>query len=198
MNISNDISNELKTQQFKRKIMSELNNETLEKAYSLGAIQRKRKIDNPLKLLWGLLIYANQNISIRLLSFIASTLELGSISDRAWSKKMLKANEWLKYILQSLCSKLNIVNDSKRKIKIVDSSAIIQTGKERNEIRIHTCYLLNKSRIEEVKITDKHVAESFKHHTIEEHDIMIGDRGYGRAKAVEYVTSKKADILVRI
>jgi len=198
MNINNDILNESKIQYFKEKIIKEIDISALQKANELGAMQRKRKITEPLNLIWALLIYANGRISIRILSVIAAILGIGSITDRAWSKKMLNAKEWLKCILSNMSSKLSIKDTSKkRKIKIVDCSTIVQTGKEQNGVRVHTCYSLNEGIMEEVHLTDKYVAESFEHYNIEKGDIMIGDRAYGKSKAIEYVVRKKADILAR-
>ena len=199
MNIVNNISNELKIQSFKDKIIKEIDLTTLQKAKELGAIQRERKITEPLNLIWALLIYANEKISIRILSVIATILGIGSISDRAWSKKMLNTKEWLKYIVCKMSSKLNVRDITlKRVIKIVDCSRIAQTGKERNEVRVHTSFNLNEGLIDEVHLTDKHVAESFEHYEIEQGNIIIGDRAYGKSKVIEYTASRQADILARM
>jgi len=199
MNIVNNISNELKIQSFKEKILKEIGLPTLQKAKELGAIQRERKITEPLNLIWALLIYANEKISIRVLSVIATILGIGSISDRAWSKKMLNTKEWLKYIVGKMSNNLNIrTTTEKRIIKIVDCSTIVQTGKGQNEVKVHTCFNLNKGVVAEMHLTDKHVAESFEHYTIEKGDVVIGDRAYGKSKAIEHVVGKEADILARL
>ena len=83
-------------------------------------------------------------------------------------------------------------------VLLVDASTICQDVKGQKQQRIHTCYSLNKNRICEVKVTDKHVAESLKHFSIKKDDLVMADAGYGTAQNYIYAQEKKADVILRI
>ena len=203
MNIKNNIPKKEKIQEqekkFNEKILKHLPKDIEEKAVELGVIERKREIKNAKDLLKMLMIYANEKISIKILSFIASALKIAEISDRAWSKKILKTTEWLKYILNGILGKIQKTPvKNKRKIKLIDCSTILQIGKEQNQARMHTCFNLNIGTVEQVELTDHHVAEGINHYKIDAGDIIIGDTGYCRAKSISQIVTQKADAIIRM
>ena len=85
-----------------------------------------------------------------------------------------------------------------RSVKIGDGTQAKQMGEEGENIRVHMCYSLTKSHMEEVHVTDEHTAESFALFTINPGDIYIGDAGYGKGKNLEYIVSHQADALLRV
>jgi len=59
-------------------------------------------------------------------------------------------------------------------------------------------YNLTRGAMEEIKVSDHHTAESVEHHKIRAGDIYIADMGYGKARAIEYITTHKADVIIRV
>lgn len=60
------------------------------------------------------------------------------------------------------------------------------------------CYSLNQDWMYEVKLTDKHTAESLTHFSIKKDDLVIADAGYGTAHNYIYVQEQQADAILRI
>ena len=80
----------------------------------------------------------------------------------------------------------------------MDASVVRQNGKKQEQQRIHTCYSLNKNRMYEIKVTDKHTAESLTHFSLKKDDLVIADAGYGTAHNYIYAQEKQADVILRI
>ena len=81
---------------------------------------------------------------------------------------------------------------------LVDASVICQNGKKQEQQRIHMCYSLNHNRMYEVKVTDKHTAESLTHFSIKKDDLVMANAGYGTAHNYIYTQEQQADVILRI
>jgi hypothetical protein len=60
------------------------------------------------------------------------------------------------------------------------------------------CYNLTEGVMDDVVVTDKHVAESFALFTMRPDDIYIADAGLGIGKNLQYAVSHQADALLRV
>ena len=58
----------------------------------------------------------------------------------------------------------------------MDASVVRQNGKKQEQQRIHMCYSLNQDRMYEVKVTDKHTAESLTHFSLKKDGPCNGRR----------------------
>ena len=208
MNLQND-SNKLNKdlqevfERWNKKILPFLPNCLDELARQTGAIQRKRGIDSAIDLLKILFLYACSNISFRLLAAASCALGICNISDTALRKHFTKSANFLHEILNSMLSsflpKADISVFGKIKnVLLVDASVVRQDGKNQEQQRIHTCYSLNKNRMCEVKVTDKHTAESLTHFSFKKDDLVIADAGYGTAHNYIYAQEQQADVILRI
>lgn len=153
------------------KILPFLPEDLDELALKIGAIKRKRGIYSALDLLKILFLYACSNISFRILAAVSCALGISHISDTDWRKRFSKSanflHEILHFMLSSFLHQAEISDYGKIKnVLLVDASIICQVGKEQKQQRIHTCYSLIENRIYEVKVTDKHTAESLTHFSI--------------------------------
>lgn len=187
---------------FSSEIISMLPQNIEETAREYNALIRKRGVKSAAGLLQILMIYASAHISIRVLSLVAAQLGIGKISDTAWSKQINKSVLWLTFLLQYSITQIIVPKESfmlsGRNVYLIDASNIRQLGKDGMNCRIHMCYDLKNGRMKEVKVTDHHTAESFKHFNMEKDDIFIADAGYGRAPLYEYALLKEADVIFRI
>lgn len=50
-----------------------------------------------------------------------------------------------------------------KNVLLVDASIVRQTGIGQEQERIHLCYSLNQNRMNQIKVTDHHTAESLTH-----------------------------------
>ena len=80
----------------------------------------------------------------------------------------------------------------------MDASVIRQNGKQQKQQRIHLCYSLNENRMKQVKVTDRHTAESLTHFSMKKGDLVMADAGYGTAQNFIYAQEQGADVILRI
>jgi hypothetical protein len=120
------------------------------------------------------------------------------------AKKIVKCDTWLTYILGEAMPKLSPAETGqrhKREIKLLDGSMFVQEGRKGKKggksLRLHMCYNFTNAMMENVELTDERTAESVKVLPINPDDIILGDAGFGKGNAVEYVASKQADALFR-
>ncbi len=138
-----------------------------------------------------------------MLAAAACALRICTISDTAWRKQFSKAAPFLREILHSLLSALLPEADlpalaGVKNVLLVDASVIRQEGKQQEQQRIHLCYSLNENRMKQVKVSDKHTAESLAHFSIEKGDLIMADAGYGTAQNYIYAQEQGADTILRI
>ena len=184
------------------KIKTMLPRDLEESAKREGALLRKRGVKSAYDLLKLMLIYAVSTMSMRMLSLSASSLKLADISDTAIRKRFVKSVAWLTYLLNSLLPKPIIQKEKQQELKktvhIIDSSNVVEAGKSGRVLKIHMSYNLNIASMDEVKITDKHTAESFAHYTIQKGHIYLADSGYGKAQLYDYIIKRGGDALLRL
>ena len=134
-----------------------------------------------------LFLYACSKFSFRILAFAACVLGISNISDTAWRKQFSKSVPFLHEILHSMLSSFISFKTDKSVLKeiknvlLVDASVIRQEGKQQEQQRIHRCYSLNQNRMQQIKVTDKHTAESLTHFSMGKNDLVMADAGYGTA-----------------
>jgi len=172
-------------------------------ARETGILQRKRGISSITDLLKVLFLYAVSGISFRMLSAAAKALRISDISDTAWRKQFHASTSFLKKLLQSLlCDFLpetpSAIYKRNKNVFLVDGSILRQQGKEYRQQRIHFCYCLNRNRVEQIKLTDTHIAESLRVFSMGKDDLILADAGYGTAKNYAYSQEQKADVILRI
>ncbi len=79
--------------------------------------------------------------------------------------------EILHYLLPSFFPEPDKSGPGKPKnVFLVDASVVRQNGKKQEQQRIHMCYSLDHDRMYEVKVTDKHTAESLTHFRVDNKD----------------------------
>lgn len=189
------------SQTWEQKILSHLPKNLDSIAQNSGIIKRKRSISSAVQLLKILFLYAASGLSFRLLATAAYGLGISDISDTAWRKKCSKAAPFLQDVLQQLLSSLYLPCSTKNEHKnvlLIDASLIRQQGKQQYQQRIHTCYSLNQNRIQQIRITDYHIAESFRTFSFQKEDLILADAGYGRAGNYAYAMEQGCDVIIRI
>lgn len=184
------------------KISPHLPGQLDELAEQTGALRRKRGIHSAVDLLKVLFLYACSNLSFRILAVAACALGISNVSDTAWRKHFSKAVPFLHEILHRMLSDLFAPADTLaqrvKNVLLVDASIIRQQGAAQEQQRIHLCYSLNQNRMQQIKVTDHHTAESLSHFSMGKGDIVMADAGYGTAKNYIYAQEQQADVILRI
>ena len=154
-------------------------------------------------LLKMLFLYTCSSISFRVLAAAAYALGISDISDTSWRKHFSKSScflyEILHFLLSSFLSKPDTSGFERTKnVLLVDASVVRQNGKKHEHQRIHMCYSLNQDCMYEVKVTDKHTAESLTHFSLKKDDLVMADARYGTAHNYIYAQEHQADVILRI
>jgi len=192
---------EFLSRQWQEKIANHLPQNLEETAKKYGVIIRKRGIQSAVDLLKVMFIYTTSELSFSMLALCACSLKISKISDTAWRNKFQSCTLWLTYILYATLPHIKIPNKIpiiSRNIHLIDASDVRRIGKDGYIARMHLSYCINMGVMDEVKVTDHHIAEGFQNFTIQENDIYIADAGYGTAIMVEYIKKMKADCIIRI
>lgn len=170
-------------------------------AEETGAFRRKRGVRSVPDLLKMLFLYACSGFSFRILAAAACALGISGISEAAWRKRFSGAVPFLHSVLHRMLSPLfkpAAVPAGLKDVYLVDASVIRQQGAEQNQQRIHLCYSLNRNRMSQIKVTDRHTAESLAHFSMKKGDLFLADAGYGTARNYIYAQEQQADVVLRI
>ena len=138
---------------------------SVDQAYALHAFERVRQIRSPTDLLRGLFAYVLSSCSWRTISCWATSMDLAEMSDRAWAKRLTQALAWLQWMLDQLLASPDVASLLPEslcdvRILLIDASTLKQPGGTGDDWRLHLAYDLLRGEMAEVRITDKHGAES--------------------------------------
>lgn len=171
-----------------------------EQARRLGAWARTRSIPSIDALLRALLCYVLCARSLRQLGAWATVVGLGSISDRAWSRRVRQSTAWVLWLvgevlLQNRALAETLATDVR--IRIIDASMVRMRSHRGRSARLHCSSDLLERRLDHVVITDDHHAEGIHHFGFLPGEIVIADRFYCRPTTVAAVQAAQADLVVR-
>lgn len=171
-----------------------------EQARRLGAWTRTRGVPAIDALLQVLLCYVLCARSLRQLGAWATLVGLGSISDRAWSKRIRHSTAWALWLLGALvrpssCGHLGSAQSLR--IRLIDASMVRMKSHCGRSARLHCSYDLREQRLDQVVITDEHQGEGLQHFALEVGDLIVADRWYCRPTTLQRVSAAQAQLLVR-
>jgi len=174
-----------------------------EKCKELKAYQLKRAFDGPGSLLRTLLIHCAQGHSYRVTAALAEEGEIATLSDVALTKRLRLGSDWLRWLSNGVAQRWFPRQDPRDCaanlcVKVADATTVQEPGSKGTSWRIHYSLELSSLHCNEITITGKERGESFKNFTVEEGDLWIGDRGYGKPAGIDHVISGGGDVLVRI
>jgi hypothetical protein len=169
-------------------LLKRLPNDWEEQAIKQGAWQRVRKLTKITDLLRGLLVYAVCGYSFRELGMWATLVGIGSLSERAWRKRMARAQDWISWMLGALIG----LQQSPRwlpqtagRILLLDASRLKTPAGSGEDVKMHTTYNLRQGRLEAVEVTDRYSAEGLHHVTLCQGDVIVTDAGYPLGSSVQ-------------
>jgi hypothetical protein len=161
-----------------------------EQAIKLGAWQRVRKLAHLTDLLRGLLVYAACGYTFRELGIWATVVGLGSLSERAWRKRVERAQAWISWVLANLIGTQQSPDwlpERAERILLLDGSRLKTPAGSGEDVKVHTAYNLREGRLESVEVTDRHGGEGVQHvMNMQAGDVIVTDAGYQLGSSVHY------------
>jgi hypothetical protein len=152
-----------------------------EQARRLGAWTRTRTRGVPAidALLQALLCYVLCARSSRQLGDWATLVGLGSISDRAWSKRIGHSTAWARWLLGELVPPTRCGSPAParlRRIRLSDASRLRMQSHRGRCARLHCSYDLRAQRLDQGRITDAHHAEGLQQFALQPGELIVADR----------------------
>ena len=174
-----------------------------EAAKNLGALQRQRKFKNAGELLRILLIHLADGCSMREATVRAKYGGLTILSDVALLKRLRSSSDWFRWMAIQLLNRRGIDIKSPDifsdyNIKSIDASVITEPGSTGTDWRLHYSISLFSLQCDQFIISRRDLGESFTNFKIDEGDLVIGDRAYGRLKGLTHVIKHKGHFLARL
>ena len=159
-----------------------------EQAIKLKAWQRMRKLACVSDLLRALLAYAACGFSLRELGMWATLIGLGSLSERAWRKRVQRAQDWIVWLLGALIGTQQSPGwllKTPGRVLLVDASRLKIPGGSGDDVRMHCAYDLQAGRLVQVEVSDRHKAEGLHHFALRKGDVVVTDAGYPLGTSVQ-------------
>ena len=169
-------------------VLKRLPSDWEEQAIKLKAWQRLRKLACVADLLRVLLVYAACGYSFRQLGLWATLVGVGCLSERAWRKRVERAQEWIAWLLGALIGSQASPGWLPRisgRILLVDGSRLKIPAGSGEDVRMHCAYDLQAGRLVQVEVTDRHHAEGLHHFALRKGDVAVTDAGYQLGTSVQ-------------
>jgi hypothetical protein len=173
------------------------------KAKELGALQRHREFKTVESLLSTLLVHIMEDCSLK--ETVVQVMQSGivDISSVALFKRLRLSGEWLRWMAAEIVRKWFVreaesVACIERRIRFIDGTHVQEQGSKSSSWRLHYSLQFPSLNCDEFKLTRPEVGESFEQFTVSPGDLLVGDRGFGRAKDVYHAVQSGGDVLVRI
>ena len=194
------LKNQVFSEEWCQKVSSLLPKNIDEQLKLTGSFKRFRGICDGISMLRMYFAYAISKMSFAELATTAHSLGLAKMSDTSWRKRLLKIVPLLETIISYLLKSFieTVINPYVPKLKLVDATNIRLQGKDQHLERIHFSYDLNNNRIDQLKVTDKHVPECFSHFSMKRGEIFIADAGYATVNNCVYAIKRASDFIIRL
>jgi hypothetical protein len=164
------------------------------------ALLRRRGIRSASDLLRLVLVYSQEDWSLRLLGIWAVMQGIGYLSAVALLKRLRNSAAWLGFLMYRCLAVRGVeLRESPGiQLSLRDATVINAPGSVGTEWRLHLKLDLGRRCISAVELTDAHGGESLARLPIEAGEIQVGDRGYSHAKGIGAVLHAGAHVVVRI
>lgn len=171
-----------------------------ETARTSEALVRCRNIPNAPALLRLALAYAVSDLSLKDVAGWAHAMEVADITGPGLFYRLREAESWLEQVLAGTLqadvqpTPVGIVG----RLRVVDATVITGPGSTGTDWRVHVMIDPTSGTLRSVEVTDAHGGESYGRFALEPGDIVLGDRGYARARGIAAVHAAGAGVVVRI
>jgi hypothetical protein len=169
-------------------LLTRLPSDWQEQAMSLGAWQRVRKLACIGDLLRVLLVYAACGYTFREVGLWATLVGIGSLSERAWRKRVERSQAWIQWLLGALIGS-HLSPDwlpaGIGRILLLDGSRLKTPAGTGEDVKMHSSYNLRTGHLESVEVCDRHSAEGLFHVSLHPGDVIVTDAGYPLGTSIQ-------------
>ncbi len=151
-------------------------------------------------LLRALLVYACCQYAVRELGMWAVLKGIGSLSERAWRKRLDRSRAWIAWLLSELLGVHHSpewVPTGAGRVLLIDATRFKSVGGTGDDVRLHQSYDLRAGCMAQVQVTDRHQAESVAHFQVQPGDLVVTDAGYPVGSSVEVTLANQGFMLQR-
>jgi hypothetical protein len=169
-------------------LLKRLPNDWEEQAIRQGAWQRVRQLARITDLLRGLLVSGACGYSFRELGLWATLVGIGSLSERAWRKRVQCSAAWISWVLGALIGSQQSpgwLPSGIGRILLQDGSRLKTPAGSGEDVKMHTTYNLRTGRLESVQVSERQSAEGLHHVALRQGDVIVTDAGYHLGTSVQ-------------
>jgi hypothetical protein len=167
------------------------------------AVSRMRGIRLVKDLLRMLMLHIASGLSLEQTCVRASEIGLGKITSGDLFKRLKKAKPWLAWICQHMinsgpASMFEGTALQGRRVLAIDASDITEPGAQGSSWRLHYAIELPSLRCAHAHFTTHKKGESLKNFPVQNGDLLLADRAYGKRGQLSWLIDQGADAIVRI
>jgi hypothetical protein len=164
-----------------------------------GALVRCREVPDAQTLLRLLLAYAATDLSLKDVAAWAVAAKIAQVSGPALFYRVRHADAWLSELLASVLEQEVAAPQGLRlPVRVVDASVLTGPGALGTDWRVHVMGHPQTGGFSAVDLTDASGGESFSRYTVARGDVVLGDRGYGRAAGIAALHEQGAFVVSRL
>ena len=169
-----------------------------ESARRSGALKRCRRLPNAAALIRMGMAYAVSDLSLKDVAAWARALEIAFISGPGFHYRLKMAESWFERLLVEVLQQGIESKPVGLPVKIVDATVITGPGSTGTDWRAHVSLDPDTGRMISCELTDAKGGEGFSRYRLEKGEIVLGDRGYARARGIHAAVSSGGHVLVRV
>lgn len=160
-------------------------------------IQRRRKLKSCSTLLQAAKLYLVKRLSFRRLAYQMAVLYGIKMSDTAWKKQLSKFAPAFLEAAQAIFERKLRSSGMPQQVGL-DATHFSMEGKDGSIFRVHTSMFLELKTVDQLILTDQHVAESVKNFLLRDGCCYLADRAYGNAPQMAHMMERGVDFIFRI
>jgi hypothetical protein len=164
------------------------------------ALVRRRGVRSAADLLHLALLYGPGEMSLRSVASFACEAGIADVCDVSLLDRLRNCSEWLAYVLGELLAGKREQAEAvaPMRLSIIDGSTVSTPGAKTSSWRLHARYDPAFGCFTDLQITTAKQAEALDRVAVLDGDLVIHDRGYGRARNFVHALEQGANFISRI
>jgi hypothetical protein len=165
------------------------------------AFIRSRGVRDPATLLRLALAYGAGGLSPRRTVAWAEAANVARISDVSLLDRLRNAKDWSELLWRTKLERLAPpvpLPGLDLSVRLIDATSISRPGSTGTDWRLHMDYRPLEGRFGGAVLSDGRTSEGFHHFTAGPGELVVGDRGYAKAKGLQAIHEAGGHFLVRI
>lgn len=165
-----------------------------------GALVRRRGVRSAADLLQLALLYGPGGMSLRSTASFAVEAGIADVCDVSLLDRLRNSGDWLSFILNELLARKRDrpIASGGLRLTLVDGSTVSSPGSSGSDWRLHARYEPAIGAFTDMTVTPAKQAEALNRVAVLPGDLIVHDRGYGRARHIAHAVDNGAQFISRI